>query len=70
MNSNSNEDRQRGPQEISVPFPRILHERFERICEEKGFSKSEIIRTLVDDFVEEHSDEYDPVSDPDQMEAF
>lgn len=58
------------PEELSVQFPGILHERFERICEEKGFTKSEIIRTLVDDFVEEHSVEYDPVADPDQMEAF
>ena len=70
MNSNNDEQQQPGPREVSVPFPRILHERFEQICEEKGFTKSEIIRTLVDDFVEEHSEEYDPVADPDQMEAF
>lgn len=58
------------PKELSVRFPGVLYERFDAICREKGYSKSEILRTLVDDFVENHAPDYDPAEDPDQIEAF
>ncbi len=57
-------------EELSVRFPGVLYERFDAICRDKGYSKSEIVRTLVDDFVETYSSNYDLVQDPDQIEAF
>lgn len=57
-------------EKLSVRFPGVLYERFDAICREKGYSKSEIVRTLVDDFVEDHAPDYDSVEDPAQLEAF
>lgn len=45
------------PEEISIEFPEVLYAKFEALCEKKGLTKSEVIRTLVDDFVEHHSSE-------------
>jgi metal-responsive CopG/Arc/MetJ family transcriptional regulator len=62
-------------EKITVGFPEVLHDQFERICLEKGFRKDEVIRTLVDDFVEKYLPDDEPSEneasqDPDQMEAF
>lgn len=56
---------------LEVGFPKILHEKFETICEENNFTKEEVIRTLIDDFVEKNSSlEKTAISSPDQIEAF
>lgn len=36
--------------------PRLL-DRFNEICEEKGFSKSELMRSLINDYIEKNSKE-------------
>lgn len=59
------------PEEIEVEFPEVLYAKFEALCDQKGLTKKEVIRTLVDDFVEHHSVE-ESVSreDRSQLEAF
>jgi metal-responsive CopG/Arc/MetJ family transcriptional regulator len=61
----------RYPEQIEVEFPEVLFAKFEALCDQKGLTKKEVIRTLVDDFVEHHSVE-DSVTSKDrgQLEAF
>lgn len=61
----------RYPEELTVEFPEVLYAKFEALCNQKGLSKEEVIRTLVDDFVEHHADEDLPTSGENrQLEAF
>lgn len=59
------------PEEINVEFPEVLYAKFEALCDQKGLSKDEVIRTLVDDFVEHHSgDQPVDTDERGQLEAF
>jgi len=58
------------PEQLTVGFPRNLYDQFERVCEKNGFGKDEVVRTLVDDFVEKYKPEDDSAEDSDQLEAF
>jgi metal-responsive CopG/Arc/MetJ family transcriptional regulator len=65
-----NEQREQSTNQVTVDFPRVLYERFDSICEEKGFRKDEVIRTMVDDFVETYAPESNKSENPDQINAF
>lgn len=59
------------PEEINVEFPEVLYAKFEALCDQKGLSKDEVIRTLVDDFVEHHAGDQPMETDEQgQLEAF
>jgi metal-responsive CopG/Arc/MetJ family transcriptional regulator len=64
------ENKERTSHQLTINFPRVLYERFESICEEKGFRKDEVIRTMVDDFVESYIPETTETENPDQINAF
>lgn len=57
-------------EDIRIQFPGVLYERFDRLCRKKGFEKGEIIRSLVDDFVQNNSDELNETELSSQLEAF
>ncbi|MFB6344270.1 MAG: plasmid partition protein ParG [bacterium] len=59
------------PEEINVEFPEVLYAKFEALCDKKGLTKEEVIRTLVDDFVEHHAKSDIPTTEENhQLEAF